>query len=359
MCNIQSPRIYSSDDSQVETYCPLVLDLKMIGLSHVTSVTIGCLEHSEWLEKIVVQNHHSHFNSLMYIDLPYKKLTRIRTVSQGKFGYIDVARYETKEEVKEVYVKRPIRAKTSLLMEACIQHVVRNGLAHYGFANHVPQVIDVFQLLDGLICFSMVQVEGSMTLDTYFNRHPSADISNELIEILYQVIMMIWSLNYGLGINHRDLKPSNFLIRTIDNPKTYSFTIDHLHIEWSTIYHLDLIDFGFACGGKKADHTPYLSLSTVYPKDDPCPKDGRDLFMFLAILYGDYYSRMSHTLRRLFESWININGSMLSNFIRKDKDRALEWIYFLTGSANVKSIPCYPHLILLDLMRLRNGSVSK
>jgi serine/threonine protein kinase len=344
------------DEIEDKTNCPLQIHLDKIGLTTNTQKMKGCLEDQEWLQQIIVPNYHSHFNSLVYIDLPYKKLTCIRTVSQGKFGYIDLARHETKEEVKEVYVKRPIHEKTSLLMEACIQNVVGNGLKQYGFINHVPKVIEVFQLLDGSVCFAMDEVKGAMTLDTYLNRYPSADLSGCIIEILYQVITMVWYMNLGLGINHRDLKPSNFLICVSDTLKSYSFMIDSIKVEWTTKYKLHLIDFGFACGGSKKGHESYISLSTVYSKEDPCPKDGRDLFLFLAMIYADYYSRMSTVLRTLFESWIDIKGSNLCAFIQKDKERAIRWIYFLTGSPNVTYLPCYPQLIIMDLIRLRNVS---
>jgi serine/threonine protein kinase len=334
--------------------CPLQLNLNRLGLTSGTKQDRGCLEDQDWLKQIIVPNYHSHFNSAIYIDLPHKKLTCIKRVSHGKFGYIDLAKHETKEFVKEVYVKRPIHEKTSLLMEACIQHVVRNGLKIYGFMNHVPRVIEIFQLLDGSICFAMDQVEGATTLDTYLNHYPSHDLSKCIIEILYQVVMMVWYMNHGLGINHRDLKPSNFLIRVQDALERYSLRMNHLHVEWSTHYHLHLIDFGFACGGSRENRKPYLSLSTVYSDTDPCPKDGRDLFLFLTLIYADYHSRMSSLLRSLFESWIEIKGSNLCAFIQKDKNMAMQWLYFLAGSPNVKVLPCSPQQVIMDLLRIRN-----
>lgn len=334
--------------------CPLQVDLNRLGLGSGTSSMKGCLGDQEWLGQITVPNYHSHFNTAIYIDLPHKKLICLKRVSHGKFGYIDLAEHKTKDLVKEVYVKRPIHGKTSLLMEACIQHVVRNGLKTYGFMNHVPRVIEVFQLVDGSICFAMDQVEGAMTLDTYLNHSPSHDLSNCIIEILYQVVMMVWYMNHGLGINHRDLKPSNFLIRIQEAAERYSFRMNQMLVEWSTHYHLNLIDFGFACAGSQEDRNPYLSLSTVYSDTDPCPKDGRDLFLFLTLLYADYHSRMSPLLRNRFESWIEIKGSNLCAFIQKDKSAAIQWLYFLAGSPNVKVLPCSPQQVIMDLLRLRN-----
>jgi|LauGreDrversion4_2_1035121.scaffolds.fasta_scaffold43040_3 serine/threonine protein kinase len=346
--------VQGSDEKTDHASCKLELDVDRLGLTVQTGQKRGCLEDQNWLKEIVVPNYHSHFYPAVYIDLPYKKLTCIRKVSQGKFGYIDLAKWETKDTVKEVYVKRPIHENTSLLIEACIQHVVRNGLKRFGFLNHVPRVIEVFELLDGSVCFAMDQVEGAITLDTYFNHYPSHDLSGCMIEILYQVVMMVWFMNHGLGMNHRDLKPSNFLIRVQDTVEKYSFMLDQLPVEWVTTYHLHLIDFGFACGGSRDTHQSYLSLSTVYADSDPCPKDGRDLFLFLTLLYADYHSRMSSTLRALFESWIEIKGSNLCAFIQKDKMMAIRWLYFLSGSPNVKSLPCCPRKVITDLLHLRN-----
>jgi hypothetical protein len=82
-------------------------------------------------------------------------------------------------------------------------------------------------------------------------------------------------------------------------------------------YSLTFIDFGFSCLGSTETHISDISLSTVYSKFDPCPKEGRDMYLFLSLLYIDFHSKLPDKLLILFESWINTSPNMIS-FMRKD-----------------------------------------
>ena len=332
--------------------CPWIISVKEIGINALESR--GCVMNKEWLDSFMVSCHHSLFNPMIYIDLPHKKLTCIRTVSQGKFGYIDVARYDTIHGTKEVYVKRPISDKRSdkTVYEPYLQQMVREGLARFGFRDHVPRVLDVFRLRNETICFAMEQVDGGVTMDTYLNTHSSADLSDIIMDILYQVTMMVWVINDGLGVNHRDLKPSNFILRIEPEDVHYSFEVDGMEqrVEWDTNLHLSLIDFGFTCIGAASTRRSYLSLSTVYSEADPCPKDGRDMFLFLGYLYSDYYHRMTDTLRGWFEEWLEIPGSDFCGFLRKSNDASKQWLYYLSGSEKVCQLRSCPATIIKRLL---------
>lgn len=332
--------------------CPWVISVAEIGIE--ANESRGCVMNKAWLDSFTVPCYHSLFHRMIYIDLPHKKVTCIRTVSQGAFGYIDIARYDTAQESKEVYVKRPILDKRldKTMYEPYLQQMVREGLARFGFRDHVPRVLDVFRLRNDSICFAMEQVDGGVTMDTFLNTYPSADLSEMIVDILYQVTMMVWFMNDGLGVNHRDLKPSNFLLRTEPDSVHYSFAVDGMEqrVEWDTTLHLSLIDFGFACIGPVETRRAHLSLSTVYSEADPCPKDGRDMFLFLGYLYSDYHSRMTDTLRRWFEEWLEIPGADLCGFLRKSNDTSKQWLYYLSGSEKVCQLRSCPSTIIQRLL---------
>lgn len=326
--------------------CNIWISLESIGLEGE-----GCLRDNEWIKNIKIICNQSIFQPNIYIDLPTKKLKCNGTVSQGSFGFIDIGTYETKEELKEVYIKRPIHSGKSLLLEACIQKIVGDSLSLLGFPTATPKVIDIFKLHDQSICFAMEPVQGSITFDKYLDSLPSSQFSKTIIDCLLQLLSINWYLNSVLGINHRDLKPSNFLIVYHKQPYRKILSIHNEIIEISSHYTLTLIDFGFACIGSTETQIADLSLSTVYSKDDPCPKDGRDLYLFLALLYIDYHHKLSNTLKFLFESWLEVpdSNTNICSFMRKDKDNSKIWLYYLTGNEQIKKFKSCPLRILHDL----------
>lgn len=303
---------------------------------------------------MVVPCHHSLLHPDVYIDLPTLKLTCMKTVSCGKFGYIDLAWYETKTERKEVYVKRPILAGKSLLQEACIQRCVGEYLPLAGFESAVPPLLRIFRLNDGSVCFAMEQMEDAVTLDHYLESLRPSQAQPAIIACLFELCSMMWHLSAIVGINHRDLKPSNFLIVKHDAPVTKVITIQNDILELRTPYHLILIDFGFSCVGRMETRQAALSLGSVYRAQDPCPKEGRDLYLFLGILYIDYYELLTAELRKLVEQWLEVPGSNLCQFMRKNRDKKVtkEWLYFIAGDENIQEYRSCPVRIVRDLHQI-------
>lgn len=367
--------VVSQDQEQeAKDVCPWVISVADMGIQ--ARAPRGCLMDRSWLESFIVPCHHSLFQPLIYIDLPHKKLTCLRTVSHGQFGYIDLARYDTQEGSREVYVKRPIQEEAEAeaerkgdktLYEPYLQEIVRQGLAGFGMPDHVPHVLEVFRLRNGSVCFAMEQVEGGITLDGFLlglrpgPQRSMEEFSEIIVQLLYQVTMMVWFMNDGLGVNHRDLQPSNFLLRREVTPVSYSFEVDGLEepVTWTTSFHLSLIDFGFACAGSMETQRARLSLSTIYSRRDPCPKDGRDLFLFLGHLYSEYSSWMSAPLRHWFETWLAIPGSDFCGFLRKDKEASKRWLYFLSGSEEVFQLRCCPARVIPSLRLLERECFAR
>ena len=323
--------------------CTAWISLESIGC-HVE----GCLRSTDWLRTIRIPCHQSIMNPNIYIDRPDETLTCIKTVSRGAFGNIDWGTYQKRQEEQNVYIKRPILPGKSLLYEACIQHLVSERLSAIGFPKGAPRVVRLVSLHDRSIGFAMEPIDGACTLDRYLDASPSSSLSNIIIDCLLQLCAMTWYLEQQIGINHRDLTPSNFMI--VEHPPQIKIlTVENEIIELSSSRSLTLIDFGFSCIGSTETHVPELSLSTVYPTSDPCPKEGRDLYLFLGLLYIDYHSRLPPQLRTLFESWLQEPGSNLCSFMRRDKDSSKKWLYFMVGNDNIKRFHTRPMKIVADL----------
>lgn len=323
-----------------------------ISLEDVGILSSGCLRDSTWLSTISVLCNQSLFNQAVYIDLPNVKLTCVKTVSQGKFGSIDEAVYETATKKQKVYVKRPIIAGKNLLYEACIQKLVGEKLSSIGFPTGAPKLCSIFRLRDDSICFAMEQIDSAVTLDKYLDLVPNTQLSNIIVDCLLQLSAMVWYLDSILGTNHRDLKPSNFLIVEHPHPIRKIITIENEILELNSTHSLTFIDFGFSCLGSTETHISDISLSTVYSKADPCPKEGRDMYLFIAFLYIKYISYLPPKLISLFESWLDVPGTNLCSFMRKDKDNSKKWIYFITGNENITKFNSCPIQIIKDLQAL-------
>ena len=330
--------------------CNARLSLESVGVS-----AQGCLRSYNWLYHIPLPSSQSILHQFIYVDTPAVKITCIKNVSHGTFGYIDLALYQTPTLSMEVYVKRPILAGKSLLQEACIQKLVHDHMIEIGFPTGAPRVLHIFRLRDDSICFAMEPIQHAQILDTYLKTVSTAHMPPLLVDCLLQLSAMIWYLNNKIGINHRDLKPSNFLI-VEHEPQRKVIMIENEIIEISSRYSLTLIDFGFSCLGSIKTRISDMSLSTVYSKQDPCPKDGRDLYLFLGLLYTDYHTHLPPTLRCLFEMWLEEPGSKLCHFMRKDGDHAKQWLYFMAANEKILVFRSYPARILSDLQAFITAS---
>lgn len=330
-----------------EHKCRAWISLESIGVQ-----AQGCLRDTCWLNSISVPSSHSIFNSSIYIDLPHEKLTAVKNVAHGTFGNIDLAIYKSGNSSTELYVKRPIIPGKSLLYEACIQKLVGEQLSSIGFPTGAPRIVRLFKLRDNSICFAMEQLTGTTTLDKYLETVDVNSISKVIMDCLIQLCGMLYYLDETLGINHRDLKPSNFLIYEHDKPVRKVIVVDNEIIEIESKYSLTFIDFGFSCLGSTETQISDLSLSNVYSKSDPCPKKGRDMYLFLASLYIDYHNKLPTYLLKLFESWLHISGSNLISFMKKDKNHSKKMIYFIVGNDKIKQFNCCPQKIIKDLLSL-------
>jgi serine/threonine protein kinase len=329
--------------------CCAWISLESIGISPAPKG--GCLRNNIWIHSLAISCSQPILDQLQYIKSPTESLRCINNVAHGTFGYIDSAVYKKENRSIEVYVKRPIIPGRSLLYEACIQKLVGDHLRSIGFPTGAARILSIFKLRDNSVCFAMEQIDNAMTLDKYLESTNINTISSVIIDCLLQLCAMIWYLDTTMGINHRDLKPSNFLI-VEHEPITKMLQIEHDIFEIKSKYSLTFIDFGFSCLGSTETHISDISLSTVYSKFDPCPKEGRDMYLFLSLLYVDFHSKLPAKLLKLFDLWINTPSSNMTSFMRKDKESSKEWVYYIAGDIRIKKFNSSPSRIVTDLKAL-------
>jgi serine/threonine protein kinase len=310
----------------------------------------GCIRDSGWLASLKVPCNQSLLVPALYVETLQKKVCQVKTIATGSFGAIDIATRTDTSSSSTVFVKKPKINGKSLLYEALIQDKVQKTLLEGGFPTGAPKVLDIFKLHDGSVCFTMEIIETAETLQEILDKAKKEDMAPILVESLFQVCAMLWCLETKIGMNHRDLKPSNLLVRR-HSPISKTLKIGDKNLDIESKFTLTFIDFGFSCIGSTTTQKADIALSNVYHPSDPCPKDGRDLYSFLAFIYAEHWTKLPADLLCLFETWLTVPGSKLTDFLRKYKGKANEWIYFVTGNVGIKKFDCCPCRIVSDLRK--------
>lgn len=310
----------------------------------------GCIRDSGWLTSLKVPCNQSLLVPAIYVQTLNKKICQIKTIATGSFGAIDIASRTDTMSTQTVFVKKPKLNGKSLLYEALIQDKVQQSLIEGGFPTGAPKVLDIFKLHDGSVCFTMEIIEAAETLQEVLDKAKPEEMAPILVESLFQVCAMLWYLETRIGMNHRDLKPSNLLVRKHE-PISKTLKIGELELPIVSKFTLSFIDFGFSCIGSIETQKSDIALSSVYHPADPCPKEGRDLYSFLAFIYAEHWAKLPTDLRCLFETWLTVPGTKIVEFLRKHKGTAKDWIYFLTGNIEIKKFDCCPCRIVGDLKK--------
>lgn len=324
---------------------------------------VGCIRDQEWLSTIKIPVLQDIINQSIYINTKSKRLEFIREMPSPKYNKIELARrtvYDVNGKMKEsrlVFIKRPIKRNKSLLYEACMQHIAYKLLSDTG-DNNVSKVYDIFKLSDGTICFSMEILMDAKPMDRYLEENiTNTELTGFIIEILMQICSISSILSKKIGLNHRDLRPSNIMIKKRNIQRNIMICVPgNEPVQIISSYVVSYIDFGFSCIGNIETGMMDLQLGHVFSDNDPCPKDGRDMFMFLCFLYIQLWSKIKRggceDVHILFEKWLENNITGILNKLERLGGDFDKWIYFISGNEKIKNFHCTPSIIFEDLLRI-------
>jgi serine/threonine protein kinase len=328
--------------------CNTVFDLSAVGLEG-----IGCIRNPAFLASIKVPCHQNIVNPVEYIHTADKSLVMLRNLPGSTYSHIELGRRTYKGVSQYVFIKRPIINGRSLLYEACIQQIVKQSLTRGGFPRGAAAVYDIFRTTDRCVCFSMEVFQDAVPLTVLLPTLTDGAVTQVILELLLQICAMLYHLEHDIGMNHRDLKPSNLMIETRGSPVPMTLRVGLQTVTLQSKYTISLVDFGFSCIGNRATQKADIAIGEVYGSLDPCPKVGRDLYMFLAFLYIDCGARAANDLKACFGKWLNNHSTGILEKIDKMGHEFDPWIYFITGSEQILKFGTSPEAVFGDLVRLR------
>lgn len=317
--------------------CHCFIDLSKYGIE-----ASGCILDDGWRDGLGLVHRSGAHSSFYENEREY--FLPVFEKSHGRHGTIEGGVLVNKISGKEhlVYSKRPLETGTSLLNEAMLQIVVRDSLLRGGFNRGAPEVYRVYGLDGGGVGFLMEPVEGRV-LEEVLMEYGTIP-SQILIECLFNIAAMIDWIVCDLGMNHRDLKPSNLIL--LEREMQYrKLKIGQKKYTIVSRFDLVFLDYGFSC-------IRDLSLGEIYERDDPCVKEGRDLFMFLAFLYLSIHMRITGEIAVLFERWLTPGFCNLLRTRGGELD-PVDYIYFMSGNQEIRRFYCTPEKIIADLVGIK------
>jgi len=321
--------------------CPCYIDLQPYGIE-----ASGCIFDTQWTKRVKIAYNSGVHSSAYENEKEY--LTLVFEKSHGQHGIIEGGVLVDKKtgEQKMVYSKRPKKEGESLFEEAITQIVISNSLIRGGFIEGTPEVYRIFGLKCGGVGFLMRPVDGVVMEEMLHSF--SVVPAKFVIEALFHIAAMIDWLVEDLGMNHRDLKPSNLLI--LFHKKMYKKRkIGNKKHTICSDFEIVFLDYGFSCIKNE------ISLGGIYGSDDPCVKEGRDLFMFLAFLYLEFHHKLENGIHILFEKWLTVGFCNMLRNRGKELD-PVDYIYFMSGNSEIKKFICTPTKVIDDLQKFVNLS---
>jgi hypothetical protein len=333
--------------------CHSIVDLDDFKIEGLTGK--GCIADKAWIESVRVPCYVSSTDPNMLINLPSHKVQSVVQLEDGAHGVIEGGIRTTTERTHRIFIKRAKKKGCSLLQEALVQNVVYRSFLRGGFPNGAPEVYDIIGTHDGTACFTMEPKIG-VKLQELLERKVGFELSKLIIETLFMVSAMLSHVIKDIGMNHRDLKPTNLIV--IERKKPYDVTLDvnTITVKIHSNFDICFVDFGFSCVGiEDGKGGGSLKLSQEYNEDDPCPKDGRDIYMFLAFIYFYTHRKLQTGVQALFERWLNVDGCKMTEYLSspttpKNTREVMDSIYKLCGEPRVQRFKTTPEKIVRDLV---------
>lgn len=296
--------------------------------------------------------------SLQYVKGVYQSpnvsLSQESELLHGTFGTLFQVRRITNDENTLVYLKAPKAGRRgSLHMEGVLQAVARAILRAYGFSYAVPRVLDIVRHPIHGVCLTFEKTPNARMLKDYFHTHirwgvQTVENDRVFVSLLAQLAVYMYILEHEIGFNHRDLTGQNILMIA---PCIREQRIILLGTQkWSLVleHKVMMIDFGFACIGDSDGHTRVYA--GAWGHNEFCPKQGRDLFLFLGSLWSSPALRTCVTPRfaSLISSWLQTSQKNWATWLESVNER-IQSIHYYTDRADFSHTATTPLAILKDL----------
>lgn len=280
----------------------------------------------------------------------------------GSFGHVWLAyrqQTQSEEEGEYVYLKFSPVYQQSLLIEGILQSVAHTTLVLQGFANAVPHIHQIVNHPSYGTTLVLERISGSKLLADYLKDHlrwgvPCAENDRLLWKILIQVCTYMAILEHDIGINHRDLKGTNLLMIAPMAESTKTVALDAHQWAFKSDIQVILIDFGFSCIGKQ-DGSLVLGAGKMSTTTDFCPKQGRDVFLFLASLWNIEVFRksISAEAQDLFFKWLHDkHGKSWGEWLITSGEPDLVSMYLLVGAEQFAAPNASPLVLLNDISQV-------
>ena len=261
-------------------------------------------------------------------------------------GYGNITKIERTPSVgSELCIKSPHNSAYSLTPEAILQWHASQTLRSAGIVGAVPHVYDIFQYV-GETRFTMDYIKGVSAIEAVGT---AENPDSMWLQILAQVSLILGYLEEHIRLDHRDLKADNLWIRAV--PVDYKIKVGGINWRLKAPFQVVVLDFGFACLGNEEGHATVSLSDGILPKIDPCPKEGRDLFLLIASMWSISAIRLraSKEVNEAMEILLAHKGSSYIDLVTNTLQT--HWIYLAVSDSRFRHPPLHPISLLLKLSR--------
>jgi serine/threonine protein kinase len=327
----------------------ILLEFQLLGLTP----TVNTLQDLwNWIRKTTLIPERMRFEhqSLVGVSLRFNDIVEAMS---GSFGKVYLAYKQVDDTGQYVFLKSSPKHQASLLVEGLLQSIAHVTLKQYAFPNAVPRVLHFIEHPEFGSTLVLERIPRAQLFSDYLKSNflwetPCYENDMIFLNVIIQVASYIAILETVLGMNHRDLKGTNVLmVAPVD---LYSKTIVLKSHSWKFKSHLEIsiIDFGFTCIGKGKQ---ILSAGDFISETDFCPKEGRDMFLFLSSLWNVELFRKSLTPKivGLFERWLTVSNKNWASWLSTPPEKNMMSVYLLTSGNLFRSPSCSPLAILKDI----------
>jgi serine/threonine protein kinase len=271
----------------------------------------------------------------------------------GTFGKIYLAYKQVDDIGQYVFLKSSPNHQASLLIEGLLQSIAHVTLKQYAFPNAVPRILHFIEHPEFGSTLVLERIPRAQLFSDYLKSNflwekPCYENDMIFLNVIVQVATYIAILESVLGMNHRDLKGTNVLMVAPVDPYTKTVVLKQHSWKFKSHLEISIIDFGFTCIGKGKS---IVSAGDFISDTDFCPKEGRDMFLFLASLWNVELFRKSLTPKivSLFNRWLTTENKNWASWLSTPPDKNMISVYLLTSSSTFRSSSCSPFAILKDI----------